>query len=485
MVPRIEIKDLQSQGLLGFFPQKTTFEPLLPRKYTFRENGHRVVPPEKTIQRVKSILMHWSIRFSSRLVRSELGEGLNECFFVHKVSSDCLYDNFGKNYALGKGLTCRQSLASGFCELIERFSALPRPEDKFINLSTKKMEKKGKRILHPQSMGLPKENHIVMKGLDPFNEEVPIDWVAGYHLIHEHPILIPIAYSHLFSRDEGHSPNRLVEDRPNGLAAGNCMEEAIFQGLLEVVERDAQAIFVWNQLPMPEIDLNSLPSEDRPLQKALQTVQRSGIRLILKDITSDTKIPTIYAFGIDDEGKGPAFQWGVGAHLDPGIALSRALTELIQVRVMFMKFMKAFKQNRTRVDSQRLLSDPKEAYRYLGFCYRDSWDRVRYITDAQKKISFKEIPNLSNPDILTEIKCCLKHITEAGIRDVIAVNLTRDGLDFPVVRILIPGMEFIPWADYNGKNPEIRRLVTVPQKLGYRPSVDYAFGGGKESNFLL
>jgi|GEM_PF-6569754 len=81
-----------------------------------------------------------------------------------------------------------------------------------------------------------------------------------------------------------------------------------------------------------------------------------------------------------------------------------------------------------------------------------------------QSLPLKENLNLSDLNPLSEIKCCLKQITETGIRDVIAFNLTRQGLDFPVVKILIPGIEFIPWVDHHceGKNPEIRRLAKVP-----------------------
>jgi hypothetical protein len=58
-------------------------------------------------------------------------------------------------------------------------------------------------------------------------------------------------------------------------------------------------------------------------------------------------------------------------------------------------------------------------------------------------------------------------------------------LDFPVVRIFIPGAEFIPWADYEVKRLGTRRLSSVPPILGYKPGGDYVEGSGKDGNFLI
>ena len=54
----------------------------------------------------------------------------------------------------------------------------------------------------------------------------------------------------------------------NGCAAGNTLEEAIVQGFLELVERDAYAIWWYNRLQRPELDLGQFDdSYVRDLQK--------------------------------------------------------------------------------------------------------------------------------------------------------------------------------------------------------------------------
>lgn len=458
---------------------------LQPRFHTFRENGHRIVGPRKTVERIQAILRGVGEDISVRLVSTQLGNILSEHFFVHQTSMDSLFDNFGKNYSLGKGLTQEQSLASAFCELVERFSAMYRSEDSVVRGSAHDLERQH-RILHPRVMGVPKTRRVRGQELDAFSDEQPIDWVVGWDLLAEENLLVPVAYSHLFSPIDKVSPNRLVEPRPNGIACGNCMEEALFQGILEVVERDAQAIFTWNQLPMPEVRLDTLPvNEDETLHRAINALQASDLQVTLKDITTDTQIPTLYAFGVDESGEGPAFQWGVGSHLDPAVAVSRALTELLQSRAKLLEFIDRIPEDPRDLESRESLRHHPEAAQILRLFYLESRGLVKYIQQSKRMIAFQNIPDRSNPDIATEVRMCLDYIKAAGLNEVIAVDLTRSALNFPVVRIFIPGAEFIPWADYDVERMGERRLTRVPPLLGYRPSKDYVEGSGKDGNFLI
>ena len=71
----------------------------------------------------------------------------------------------------------------------------------------------------------------------------------------------------------------------NGCAAGNTLEEAIVQGFLELVERDAYAIWWYNRLQRPEVDLGQF---DDSYVRDLQTqLAETGRRLWVLDVTSD------------------------------------------------------------------------------------------------------------------------------------------------------------------------------------------------------
>ena len=79
----------------------------------------------------------------------------------------------------------------------------------------------------------------------------------------------------------------------NGCAAGNTREEAIVQGFLELVERDAYAIWWYNRLQRAEVDLKQF--SDSYIQDLQTQFSDAGRRLWVLDVTSDLGIPTYVA----------------------------------------------------------------------------------------------------------------------------------------------------------------------------------------------
>ncbi len=84
----------------------------------------------------------------------------------------------------------------------------------------------------------------------PFDPSRQIDWVWGYSFLQERPILVPelLAY---YSSGCGHG---FVYETSNGCALGGSLEEAIFYGILEVVERDSFLMTWYAELPLAPLD---------------------------------------------------------------------------------------------------------------------------------------------------------------------------------------------------------------------------------------
>ena len=100
------------------------------------------------------------------------------------------------------------------------------------------------------------------------------------------------------------------------------------RGFLELVERDAYAIWWYNRLQRPELDLGQFDDAYvRDLQKQLA---QTGRRLWVLDVTSDLGIPTFVAVTHWMQNGRENIEFGSGAHFDARIALLRALTELNQ-----------------------------------------------------------------------------------------------------------------------------------------------------------
>ena len=168
-------------------------------------------------------------------------------------------------------------------------------------------------------------------------------WAWGFDVVRQAEAPVPYLYVHM-ARD--YVPNEVARlpfaqfiAGSNGLASGNTLLEAIAAGLYEVIERDG--IAVWDQasrhqVSPPPVDLDG--ADISPVVGDLVDRCRSaGLEPHVMDITTDLGVPTYSAVLLDSLGGGfsqPA--GGFGAHLDPEVAMIRALTEAAQSRVVII-----------------------------------------------------------------------------------------------------------------------------------------------------
>jgi ribosomal protein S12 methylthiotransferase accessory factor len=195
-----------------------------------------------------------------------------------------------------------------------------------------------------------------------------------------------------------------------GLSAGNTLEEAILQGIAEVIERDAlyYAFNLDNLNHMPIVNIKA--SKNRHIQKFLEVVPAEGIfAFYIRNERLGLDIPTFSAFVCYRMGNQHLFFGGSGTSLDPEVALLRALVELEQQKIRQKVFIEL---------------DPANLIPHDNLGERDA-------------INLEEIPNQSTDDIRKDIELYLNKIAKSGT-DVIIVNLTHPDIDIPVVRVVIP-----------------------------------------------
>jgi ribosomal protein S12 methylthiotransferase accessory factor len=79
----------------------------------------------------------------------------------------------------------------------------------------------------------------------------------------------------------------------NGNAAGSSLEDAILQGILELIERDTVALWWYNRTPMPGVDLSAFGD---PWVEEM-TARYAGVarELWALDIISDFGVPVVVA----------------------------------------------------------------------------------------------------------------------------------------------------------------------------------------------
>lgn len=314
----------------------------------------------------------------------------------------------------GKGFTAIQAQVSLTMEAIERYCSEFRDEyrNRLVRGSYNHLRKQHTAVLDPAGLILPQ-----------FSQYAPDDalhWIAGYDLIGGEEILTPACtVYHPFSLDD----KPLFNTHTDGIASGNTMEEAVFHALMEVIERDAWSIAKFSGTACDAIAIEDGP-ENQFLLEIVEKFNHAGIEIVAKDMTSDIGIPVIAAFSQDLEQENMIPIDGFGAHLDPKVAMARALTETASTRALFIQ--------KYGLDGLR---EDLPAYYFMD----DAQEDFRFYAHAEKALAEMEIGY--HDDLLEDIRKSAGMLQSRGFERLIAVDLTRPDVGLPTVRVIVPGME--------------------------------------------
>src|SRR5580704_4699302 len=235
--------------------------------------------------------------------------------------------------SFGKGSTAEQGEASALMEAIERYSGIFQGDEirarrRFADFPSDEAIPPNEVLLFSDAQlrqgSAPTPSSGVGEAIPAlFDRSARIEWSPVWSLRDERFKYLPTSLLYFFYRGAA----AFAADS-NGCAAGNTLEEAIVQGFLELVERDAYAIWWYNRLQRSELDLSQF---DDSYVRDLQTqLAETGRRLWVLDITSDLGVPTYVAILHWMQNGQENIEFGSGAHFDKRIALLRTLTELNQ-----------------------------------------------------------------------------------------------------------------------------------------------------------
>ena len=274
-----------------------------------------------------------------------------------------------------------------------------------------------------------------------FDPSAEMEWTPVWSLRDERFKHLPTGLLYYFH--DAAADNMFAADS-NGCAAGNTIEEAILQGFLELVERDACAIWWYNRLQRPEIDPDRLG--DSYILELRAQFAAMGRSLWLLDVTSDLGIPVAVAvLHWKDDGR-ERIAFAAGAHVDPRIAALRAATELNQCLAVERM------RHGSGAAAAESPSDPSPAplreHPYL---------RPRGKAPMRRAWSSK----FAGLDRREQIIACVKLAKRFGL-DVLVLDQTRPDLQIPVVRVIVPGLRPFDRRFAPG------RLYDVPVELGLR-----------------
>ena len=232
----------------------------------------------------------------------------------------------------------------------------------------------------------------------------------------------------------------------NGCASGNTLEEAIFYGLLELIERDAVATWWYNRIKRPCIDLETF--EHGYFQKFLINFKKLGRELYVLDLTNDLGIPCYVAISCLRNGKRIFF--GTGAHLNPRIGIAKAISELNQIMV------------RSSVpDDIDLMKIPSIERSLVRWALTQSIENHPYMIPSCMAYTPQYTCSASD-DFLEDICICTERCKSLGL-DVLIFDMSNPDVNFHSVRVFIPGLRHF-WCRLGPG-----RLYETPVKLGWLP----------------
>ncbi len=278
-------------------------------------------------------------------------------------------------------------------------------------------------VLDPKALLLPQ----------PHIPQSLMEWVGAYDLMNKEEVFVSAnAVYHPY--DAPGQCQKLFLSNTNGLASGNVIEEAILHGMLEVIERDAISTAQFSRNLGKEIVLTE---EDGYLYELARKFKDEGIELKVWLVPTDTGIPTVIAATDDVKLKDPALLvMGAGSHLKPEIAVARAITEAAQSRVV-------------QIQGAREDTDREGFIRSVGY---DRMKRLNWFWfEEGEKVSLSEVQDLSRKSPAENINVILEKLNGLAER-VLVVDLSREEVAVPVVRVIIPGFElFTIDRDRKGK----------------------------------
>jgi ribosomal protein S12 methylthiotransferase accessory factor len=229
----------------------------------------------------------------------------------------------------------------------------------------------------------------------------------------------------------------------NGLASGATLEEATLHGLLEAIERDL-ASFAWVGRPSQRVVEASLPARHREI---IASMRASALDMAIRWLPNEFGIACFQAVLWERHRLDPVYMTdGFGCHLDPTIALTRAVTEAVQGRLSFIHGARDDIQDRHAELARRTRLGPRGYARAL----------LRRALRRSTPFYFEQATNKAEgiksfDDCLNRIREALRH---AGIARILRVRLTAQDLPVAVVRVVVPLLEY-----FTPRNPRVGRRL--------------------------
>jgi ribosomal protein S12 methylthiotransferase accessory factor len=324
----------------------------------------------------------------------------------------------------GKGFTLEGAMASAVMEATERQIGA------YVKLPTFK-----------ESLRVVAERiDLDACGMRDYVRDLIVDCVLGTDLLSGDAIPVPLA----MVQCPWHGEKLFRITSTNGLASGNNLTEAIYHALCELIERHAWSLYDVRCSLVPRFylgastrDVGRAPEIELPIGEAnvdrlVNEIRGAGLTLRAMALQDGALPITVIASVTEPNSTPPMAHMGLGCALSPAHALTRALTEAVQSRVVDIQA--------AREDIQRADGTDESMgthARRISEMPKGQW----YYDVPSERISFSQLKDRTGGDLALDLRTTLEALRDYGASSVIAVDLSPGDLPISVVRTIVPDLE--------------------------------------------
>ncbi len=345
--------------------------------------------------------------------------------------------------ASGSGVSTDLARLSCLGEALERYSGIFRGDE---SRRWARYSEIAEEAIHPDALTLFSESQYKSREKwnqhegrhnwvpEQFDTEQNVEWSPAWSLTQKRMKYLPTAYCYFgYPFDPGHD---FCRPDSNGNAAGNNRDEAIVHGFLELVERECAAVWWYNRVRRPRVEIDSFGLSYLSAIRSLHGLIGRSVEVL--DITARRNIPTFVAMSRSQDPARDDHAFGFGAHFDAGIAITRAMTEMSQ-------FLPVLIAGRDLV----CFLPPQTGQADMSFLAADEEMAASTFTDFSLPVS-------GGQDVLS----CIELAKSWGL-EMLVLDQTRKDVGMPVVKVVVPGMRSW-WARFAAG-----RLYTLPVEIGW------------------
>ena len=355
----------------------------------------------------------------------------------------------------GRTSSIEKSRAVALLEAIERYGGfVPRSKKTVIFKSYNELKYNGEETINFDKMILNQDSisniGIYKNKKFYFYHDMPYHWVYGYDLTDNKSLLIPeaIAYYGIKIKGEEYRKEILTYEISNGCSVGANLTEAVYNGMLEVIERDAFLSCWYTDRSICRLILDDEFMSKESSLKAEQNVFKQFYNeydIEIYEISCETHIPvilmTVQRREVHKEKMN--FMCAAAADEDIGKAIRKAMHEISSIFIGLQeRFESDYEQIAIKAEDMTLVENMDDHSLVWG--YYKNLEKIHFNVQATETISVSEWKNQHKTyECLNKsFGKVIEELRNKG-KNVIFVDQTTQemrSIDMACAKVMIPGL---------------------------------------------